>query len=275
MTNLIRKKTFDEKLSEIGKSYNNQNYNLVKKVSNNSKKKNSKKNISKKNISKKNISKKNISKKTISKKNIKKNIKKDIKKDPKIIKQERESNIFRSKMGEIICTICNFAIVFCLIIFIYVSNTENNKDDSLVYYWGMRICTFCIFLSIIGYFLKYKDLISKLLKSFSLWEQNITFDIQVQFYLSIFLLLILQLWKFIVDSNYENIFETKTPIFILTGVIVLVALINIIISIANTNSFSGSFVTDLKDNALKYLGLDFLASDSTNQNPFDEFLSDM
>ena len=39
MTNLIRKKTFDEKLSEIGKSYNNQNYNLVKKVSNNSKKK--------------------------------------------------------------------------------------------------------------------------------------------------------------------------------------------------------------------------------------------
>ena len=35
MTNLIRKKTFDEKLSEIGRSYNNQNYNLVKKVPNN------------------------------------------------------------------------------------------------------------------------------------------------------------------------------------------------------------------------------------------------
>jgi ABC-type xylose transport system permease subunit len=88
-------------------------------------------------------------------------------------------------------------------------------------------------------------------------------------------LLILQVWKFIVDSNYENIFETKTPIFILTGVIVIIALVNITISIANVRSFSGSFVTDLKDNALKYLGLDFLSSDSTKQNPLDELVSSM
>jgi hypothetical protein len=139
----------------------------------------------------------------------------------------------------------------------------------------MRICTFCIFLSIIGHFLKYKDLISKLLKSFSLWQQDITFDLQIQFYLSLLFLLILQFWKFIVDGNYENFFETKTPIFILTGVIVVIALINITISIANVRSFSGSFITDLKDDALKYLGLDFLASDSTKQNPLDELVSGM
>ena len=258
MSNLVRKKTFEEKISEIGKSYNNKNNNLVLKVS-----KNSKKLISQKKVPQK------------IKKDIKKEIKKDIKKSPKIIKQERESNIFKSKTGEIICTICNFAIVICLIIFIYVSNTETIKDDSLVFIWGMRICTCCIFLSIIGHFLKYKDLISKLLKSFSLWEQNITFDLQIQFYLSILFLLILQLWKFIVDGNYENIFETKTPIFILTGVIVIIALVNITISIANVCSFSGSFVTDLKDNALKYLGLDFLSSDSTKKNPLDELVSSM
>ncbi len=243
MTNLVRKKTFEEKIAEIGKSVDNKKNKLVLKVSKKTNKK------------------------------IKKKIKKDIKKNPKIIKQERESNIFKSKTGEIICMICNFIIIICLIIFIYVSNTETSKDDSLVFTWGMRICTCCIFLSIIGHFVKYKDLISKLLKSFSLWQRNVTFDLQIQFYLSLIFLLILQLWKFIVDSNYEDIFETKTPIFILTGVIVIIALVNITISIANVRSISGSFVTDLKDNALKYLGLDFLVSDSTKQNPLDEFIS--
>lgn len=262
MTNLVSKKTFEEKLAEIGKSYNNKENKLVLKVSKNSKKKVSKK------------IKKEIKKET--KKKTKKEIKKEIKKkSPKIIKRERESYIFKSKTGEIICTICNFVIIICLIIFIYVSNTETTKDDSLVFTWGMRICTFCIFLSIIGHFLKYKDLISKLLKSFSLWQEDITFDLQIQFYLSLLFLLILQLWKFIVDGNYENVFETKTPIFILTGVIVVIALVNITISIANVRSFSGSFITDLKDDALKYLGLDFLASDSTKQNPLDELVSGM
>jgi len=52
-------------------------------------------------------------------------------------------------------------------------------------------------------------------------------------------------------------------------------LVNITISIANVRSFSGSFITDLKDDALKYLGLDFLASDSTKQSPLDELVSGM
>ena len=66
MTNLVRKKTFKEKIAEIGKSVDNKKNKLVLKVSKKTNKKINKK--------------------------IKKKIKKDIKKNPKIIKQERKSN---------------------------------------------------------------------------------------------------------------------------------------------------------------------------------------
>ena len=70
-------------------------------------------------------------------------------------------------------------------------------------------------------------------------------------------------------------FETKTPIYILTGVIITISIINTIISLANIQSNSGNFITDVKDNIWKYFNLDFLASDSTKKNPLDEIVSSM
>ena len=184
--------------------------------------------------------------------------------------KERQKEVVNIRYGEIICTLSNIIILICLCIFVYITHNEIDKNNSQLFIWSMRIFTLFIVMSFIGYFFKYKDLVKKVRNSFSKWESKSTFDFQFQFYISLILLVALHFWRFIIDGKYDDYFENKYPIYVITAIIMIIIAINISLSIFNFTSQSGSAVTDMKDTLFKNIGLEWMTSDSIELNPLDK-----
>ena len=184
--------------------------------------------------------------------------------------KERQKEVVNIRYGEIICTLSNIIILICLCIFVYITHNQIDKNNSQLFIWSMRIFTLFIVMSFIGYFFKYKDLVKKVRNSFSKWESKSTFDFQFQFYISLILLVALHFWRFIIDGKYDDYFENKYPIYVITAIIMIIIAINISLSIFNFTSQSGSVVTDMKDTLFKNIGLEWMTSDSIELNPLDK-----
>ena len=184
--------------------------------------------------------------------------------------KERQKEVVNIRYGEIICTLSNIIILICLCIFVYITHNQIDKNNSQLFIWSMRIFTLFIVMSFIGYFFKYKDLVKNVGNLFSKWESKSTFDFQFQFYISLILLVALHFWRFIIDGKYDDYFENKYPIYVITAIIMIIIAINISLSIFNFTSQSGSAVTDMKDTLFKNIGLEWMTSDSVELNPLDK-----
>ena len=184
--------------------------------------------------------------------------------------KERQKEVINIRYGEIICTLSNIIILICLCVFVYITHNEIDKNNSQLFIWSMRIFTLFIVISFIGYFFKYKNLVKNVKYSFSKWESKSTFDFQFQFYISLILLAALQFWRFIIDGKYDDYFQDKYPIYVITAIIMIIVAINISLSIFNFTSQSGSVVTDMKDTLFKNIGLKWMTSDSIELNPLDK-----
>ena len=184
--------------------------------------------------------------------------------------EEKQKEVVNIRYGEIICTLSNIIILICLCIFVYITHNQIDKNNSQLFIWSMRIFTLFIVMSFIGYFFKYKNLVKKVRNSFSMWESKSTFDFQFQFYISLILLVALHFWRFIIDGKYDDYFENKYPIYVITAIIMIIIAINISLSIFNFTSQSGSAVTDMKDTLFKNIGLEWMTSDSVELNPLDK-----
>ena len=184
--------------------------------------------------------------------------------------KERQKEVVNIRYGEIICTLSNIIILICLCIFVYITHNQIDKNNSQLFIWSMRIFTLFIVISFIGYFFKYKDLVKNVGNLFSKWESKSTFDFQFQFYISLILLVALHFWRFIIDGKYDDYFENKYPIYVITAIIMIIIAINISLSIFNFTSQSGSVVTDMKDTLFKNIGLKWMTSDSIELNPLDK-----
>ena len=184
--------------------------------------------------------------------------------------KERQKEVINIRYGEIICTLSNIIILICLCIFVYITHNQIDKNNSQLFIWSMRIFTLFIVMSFIGYFFKYKDLVKNVGNLFSKWESKSTFDFQFQFYISLILLVALHFWRFIIDGKYDDYFENKYPIYVITAIIMIIIAINISLSIFNFTSQSGSVVTDMKDTLFKNIGLEWMTSDSIELNPLDK-----
>ena len=184
--------------------------------------------------------------------------------------KERQKEVVNIRYGEIICTLSNIIILICLCIFVYITHNQIDKNNSQLFIWSMRIFTLFIVMSFIGYFFKYKDLVKNVGNLFSKWESKSTFDFQFQFYISLILLVALHFWRFIIDGKYDDYFENKYPIYVITAIIMIIIAINISLSIFNFTSQSGSVVTDMKDTLFKNIGLEWMTSDSVELNPLDK-----
>jgi len=184
--------------------------------------------------------------------------------------KERQKEVVNIRYGEIICTLSNIIILICLCIFVYITHNQIDKNNSQLFIWSMRIFTLFIVMSFIGYFFKYKDLVKNVGNLFSKWESKSTFDFQFQFYISLILLVALHFWRFIIDGKYDDYFENKYPIYVITAIIMIIIAINISLSIFNFTSQSGSVVTDMKDTLFKNIGLEWMTSDSIELNPLDK-----
>ena len=184
--------------------------------------------------------------------------------------KERQKEVVNIRYGEIICTLSNIIILICLCIFVYITHNQIDKNNSQLFIWSMRIFTLFIVMSFIGYFFKYKDLVKNVGNLFSKWESKSTFDFQFQFYISLILLAALHFWRFVIDGKYDDYFENKYPIYVITAIIMIIIAINISLSIFNFTSQSGSVVTDMKDTLFKNIGLEWMTSDSIELNPLDK-----
>ena len=184
--------------------------------------------------------------------------------------KERQKEVVNIRYGEIICTLSNIIILICLCIFVYITHNQIDKNNSQLFIWSMRIFTLFIVISFVGYFFKYKDLVKRVRNSFSKWESKSTFDFQFQFYISLILLAALHFWRFVIDGKYDDYFENKYPIYVITAIIMIIIAINISLSIFNFTSQSGSVVTDMKDTLFKNIGLEWMTSDSIELNPLDK-----
>jgi len=179
----------------------------------------------------------------------------------------------RIKIGEFISIVSNILILVCLAIFIYYRLAEIETTDSMTYWLSSKLLVALVILIICGSFLKFNGLWYQLVDSVSKWQSTITFDFQIQFYLSLVFVGLLQIWTFIVNGEYDDLFPTKIPLYLFAGGLIFVAIINITLSIANIRSRSGSMWIDFKDRTFKSLGMDFMASNSTKLNPMDEMMS--
>ena len=184
--------------------------------------------------------------------------------------EEKQKEVVNIRYGEIVCTFSNIIILICLCIFVYITHNQIDKNNSQLFIWSMRIFTLFIVMSFIGYFFKYKDLVKNVGNLFSKWESKSTFDFQFQFYISLILLVALHFWRFIIDGKYDDYFENKYPIYVITAIIMIIIAINISLSIFNFTSQSGSAVTDMKDTLFKNIGLEWMTSDSVELNPLDK-----
>ena len=178
----------------------------------------------------------------------------------------------RIKIGEFISIISNILILGCLGTFIYFKLSEIESKDSIVYWLSSKLLVLFIILIIVGSFLKFNGLWYQLTASISKWQSTLTFDFQIQFYLSLVFLGLLQIWTFIVNGEYDELFPTKTPIYLFAACLICMCAVNLGLSIANIRSRSGSLWVDFKDKFFKSMGLNFMISDSTKLNPMDEML---
>ncbi len=206
-----------------------------------------------------------------SKKNPTVNIKQDLIRNK--IKQGKLAS--RIKIGEFISIISNILILICFCIFIYYKmiSSEESKD-SMVYWLSSKLLVIFIILILVGSFLKFNGLWYQITDSLSKWQETLSFDFQLQFYISVAFVILLQIWTFIINGEYDELFPTKTPLYLFGGCLICMCIVNLGLSIANFRSRTGSIWIDFKDKMFKQFGMDYMVSDSTKLNPMDEMMQE-
>ena len=107
-----------------------------------------------------------------------------------------------------------------------------------------------------------------------LFRSTLSFDFQLQFYISVAFVILLQIWTFIINGEYDELFPTKTPLYLFGGCLICMCIVNLGLSIANFRSRTGSIWIDFKDKMFKQFGMDYMVSDSTKLNPMDEMMQE-
>ena len=206
-----------------------------------------------------------------SKKNPTANIKQDLIRNK--IKQGKLAS--RIKIGEFISIISNILILICFCIFIYYKmiSSEESKD-SMVYWLSSKLLVIFIILILVGSFLKFNGLWYQITDSLSKWQETLSFDFQLQFYISVAFVILLQIWTFIINGEYDELFPTKTPLYLFGGCLMCMCIVNLGLSIANFRSRTGSIWVDFKDKMFKQFGMHYMVSDSTKLNPMDEMMQE-
>ena len=205
------------------------------------------------------------------KKNPTANIKQDLIRNK--IKQGKLAS--RIKIGEFISIISNILILICFCIFIYYKmiSSEESKD-SMVYWLSSKLLIIFIILILVGSFLKFNGLWFQITDSLYKWQETLSFDFQLQFYISVAFVILLQIWTFIINGEYDELFPTKTPLYLFGGCLMCMCIVNLGLSIANFRSRTGSIWIDFKDKMFKQFGMDYMVSDSTKLNPMDEMMQE-
>ena len=218
---------------------------------------------------------KEVIKKVGNKKQPKQNTVSSIKKNLIRNKIEQQQLARRIKIGEFISVLSNIFILISLAIFIYfkmISSVETT--DSFIFWLSTKLLIVFILLILIGSFLKYNGLWYQITESIAIWQESLTFDFQLQFYLSIAFVILLQIWTFIVNGEYDELFPTKTPIYLFAGGLMFMCTMNLCLSIGNLRSRTGSLWVDFKDKVFKQMGMNYMVSDSTTLNPMDEMMQE-
>jgi len=181
----------------------------------------------------------------------------------------------RIKIGEFISIISNILILICFCIFIYYKmiSSEESKD-SMVYWLSSKLLVIFIILILVGSFLKFNGLWFQITDSLYKWQETLSFDFQLQFYISVAFVILLQIWTFIINGEYDELFPTKTPLYLFGGCLMCMCIVNLGLSIANFRSRTGSIWIDFKDKMFKQFGMDYMVSDSTKLNPMDEMMQE-
>jgi succinate dehydrogenase hydrophobic anchor subunit len=181
----------------------------------------------------------------------------------------------RIKIGEFISIISNILILICFCIFIYYKmiSSEETKD-SMVYWLSSKLLIIFIILILVGSFLKFNGLWFQITDSLSKWQETLSFDFQLQFYISVAFVILLQIWTFIINGEYDELFPTKTPLYLFGCCLMCMCVVNLGLSIGNFRSRTGSIWIDFKDKMFKQFGMDYMVSDSTKLNPMDEMMQE-